>query len=474
MLPRLRFAAADRRHAVVALTGAALFMIVLDNLIVLSTWPSIERDLHASLTSLEWIVDAYILSFAVLMLTAAAIGERFGRRRVFTWGLLVFSAASAVAGFAGSPAVLISARIVQGVGAAVLMPLTLTLLSAAYPPERRAGALGLWSAIAALGVALGPIAGGLLASSLSWHWIFWVNVPVGVVVAALAPRVLEESRGRQEPLDHLGLVLATGGLLGVVWATVRGNVAGWGAPETIGAYAAGIVLLIAFVRQEQRTPHPMLPLRLFADRTFSVGSVVAFLLHFAMFGAFFMLVQYLAQVRGQGPVMSGVWSLPWTAMPLFAAPLGGRLGRTYHPARVAAVGVASVTVGLAGLAPLIDTGADPVALIVPLWLVGTGIGLTLPNIVGLAMASAAPEDLGKASGTLSTARQLGSVFGIAVPVAIFQLAGSYGSATSTSHALATALVAATAAALAGLALTLSLVPGVRLTARRLATAAARA
>ena len=278
----------SHRRAVIPLTGAALFMIVLDNLIVLSTLPSIQRSLHASLTSLAWVVDAYILAFAVLMLTGAALGERFGRRRVFTGGVVLFTAASAVAGLAGSPAVLVAARVAQGVGSAVVMPLTLTLLSTAFPPERRTAALGTWAAISGLGIALGPMAGGLLTSALSWHWIFWVNVPVGVVVALLAPRGLAEARGRREPIDHAGLLLATGGLLAVVWATVRGNDVGWAAAGTLGAYAAGLGLLVAFVRVELRSAHPMLPMRLFADRRFSVSNASAFLLHFAMFGAFFL------------------------------------------------------------------------------------------------------------------------------------------------------------------------------------------
>jgi EmrB/QacA subfamily drug resistance transporter len=454
-------------------TGAALFMIVLDNLIVLSTLPSIERDLHASLSSLAWVVDAYILAFAVLMLTGAALGERFGRRRVFTGGLLLFTGASLVAGFAGSAGVLIAARVAQGVGSAVIMPLTLTLLSAAFPPERRAAALGLWSAIAGLGIALGPIVGGLLSDTLSWHWIFWVNVPVGLVVASVAPRVLEESRGAREPLDHAGLALATAGLLGIVWATVRGNAAGWGSAETLGAYAAGLALLVAFVRAERRSANPMLPLRLFSNRVFSVTTAAAFLLHFAMFGAFFLLVQFLSHVRHEGPVAAGLWSLPWTAMPLVVMPFTGRLARRFHPAALATGGLGLVALGAAGLTALMHPSTQPAELIVPLWLIGTGIGLSLPQLVGLAMGSVAPADIGKASGTLNTARQLGSVFGVAVPAAVFELATSSATASGTADGLAVAFTASIATATAAALLALGLVPRVRLSARRLAVAAAR-
>jgi EmrB/QacA subfamily drug resistance transporter len=456
---------ASPRRAVIALTGAALFMIVLDNLIVLATLPSIQRSMHASLASLEWVVDAYILSFAVLMLTGAALGERFGRRRVFGLGLGVFTAASAVAGFATTPEVLVAARVVQGMGAAVVMPLTLTLLSAAFPPERRAAAIGIWGAISGLGVALGPIAGGLLTSALSWHWIFWVNVPVGAAVIALAPRLLAESRGRREALDHVGLLLVSGGLLGLVWATVRGNAAGWGAPQTVGAYAAGIVLLVAFVLQELRAAQPMLPMRLFADRRFSTANAAAFMLHFAMFGTFFLVVEFLARFRHEGPVMAGVWTLPWTLMPMLVSPLAGRLARRFHPATTTAVGLGLIGAGIGALAVLVSPSTGPAALVLPLWTIGIGIGLSIPSVVAIAMSSAPAADIGKASGTLSTARQLGSVFGIAVPGAIFQAAGAAGTSGLTA-----ALTATAAAAALGAVLSLSLVPRVvELSRLRLAT-----
>ena len=436
---------AAARRAVIALTGAALFMIVLDNLIVLATLPSIQRSLHASLTSMEWVVDAYILSFAVLMLTGAALGERFGRRRVFMAGLVVFTAASAVAGFAPSASVLIGARVVQGVGGALVMPLTLTLLSAAFAPEHRASALGMWSAVAGLGVALGPIAGGLLAEGLSWHWIFWVNIPVGALVVALSPRVLAESRGRPESIDLPGLALVSAGLLGVVWATVRGNAAGWGSPQTVGAYVAGALLLGAFVLAEWRSTHPMLPLRLFADRRFSIANASGFMLHFAMFGTFFLVIQFLAQVRHESPVMAGVWTLPWTVMPLLVSPLAGRMSKRFAPAALVAAGLSLVTLGIGLIAATLTPSSQPLALVGPL-------------------------DIGKASGTLNTARQLGSVFGIAVPVAVFELAGSYGSAASAVDGIGAALVTTAASAGVGALLVLRLVPlgRLRLSAARAA------
>ncbi len=439
---------AARSRAVIAVTGAALFMVVLDNLIVLSTLPAIGRSLHASLSQLEWVVNAYILAFAVLMLTGAALGERFGRRRVFVFGLALFTAASAGAALAPTGGLLIVARLLQGAGSAVLMPLTLTLLSAAFPPERRAAALGIWSAIAGLGVALGPIAGGLLTAGLSWHWIFWVNVPVGVVAALLVPRILEESYGRHEKVDIGGLLLVSGSLLAIVWTTVRGNSVGWGAPVTLAGYAAGIAFAVAFVRWEGQRAHPMLPLRLFRSGVFSTSNVAAALLSFAMFGAFFVIVQYLVHVRGTSPVMTGVWTLPWTLMPFFVSPLAGRMSRRIAPALLMAAGLTLISAGIFSMAAIIGPGTTELALALPLWSIGVGIGLVLPNVTALAVGSVPPADIGKASGTLNTARQIGSVFGVAVTAAIFEAVGSYSDG----------LVAAGAAALIGALATVAIVP----------------
>src|SRR4051812_48041434 len=326
----------------IAVTGAALFMVVLDNLIVASTLPSIQRSLGSSLGSLEWVLNAYILAFAVLMLTAAALGDRLGRRRVFFAGVVVFSVASAAGALAPSVGVLVAARAVQGIGGAVIMPLTLTLLGAAFPPDRRAAAVGTWSAISAIGVALGPIAGGILTTALSWHWIFWVNVPVGVAVAALAPRVLDESRGPADRLDLRGLALVSGGLFLVVWGAVRANAAGWGAPQTLVALAAGALLLGVFLAWERRAERPMIPLRLFSSREFSAVNAAGFLLHFAMFAAFIMVVQFLSGARGEGPVSTRVHMLFWTLMPMLVAPYGAPLGRPIPATTLIAPGLRMV------------------------------------------------------------------------------------------------------------------------------------
>jgi EmrB/QacA subfamily drug resistance transporter len=387
------------------------------------------------------------------MLTGAALGERFGRRRVFTAGLLVFTLASAAGALAPSTSALILARVVQGAGAAVLMPLGVTLLTAAFPAERRGVALGIWSAISGIGVALGPITGGLLTAALSWHWIFWVNVPVGLVAAALSPRLLAESRGAPEPLDVRGLALAAAGLFGIVFATVRGNSVGWGAPMTLIGYGTGVALLVAFLRWEARAAHPMLPLRIFRDRAFTSANAAGFLLHFAMFGTFFFLIQFLALVRGEGSIAEGVSTLPWTLMPLLVSPLAGRAGKRIEPARLTAAGMTLVSAGIISLALLVGPSTSALALAPSMFVTGVGIGIVLPNVVALAMGSVAAADIGRASGTLSTARQLGSVFGVAVPAAVFQLASSSAGVADVSTGIMAALYVAGLAAVGGVLVT---------------------
>jgi len=422
-----------RAAAVLAVTGAALFMIVLDNLIVVSTLPAIQRSLHGSLSSLEWIVDAYILSFGVLILSGAALGERFGRRRMFVVALVLFSAASAAGALAPSIGALTAARAVQGAGAAMLMPLTLTLLTAAYPAEGRGHALGIWAAIASIAVAAGPLAGGLLSTTLSWHWIFWVNVPIGITAAVAAPRVLTESRGEPAPIDLTGIALASAGLLGIVWATVRGNEAGWGSAGTLTAYLTGAVALAAFVAWEARTRAPMLPLRLFGSRTFSASTVTAFAFTFAMFAAFLMIVQRIS-ADGYGPVMIGVWTLPWTIMPLIVSPVGGRLGQRIDPALLLVGGMALITVSVLALAALIG---PPAQMAPALAGIGIGVGIVIPNLTAVTMGAVGPADIGRASAMLNTSRQLGAVFGVAVAVAVFG-AGGYGAAVLVAGVVATA------------------------------------
>ena len=331
------------------------------------------------------------------------------------------------------------------------MPLTLTLLSAAFPIERRTAALGLWSSIAGLGVALGPLLGGILVRTLDWHWIFWINVPIGLTAAVLAPRRLSESRGAQVPLDLPGLALASGGLLGIVWATTRGNAEGWTSSSTLLAYAAGAVLLVAFVLQERRSAAPMLPLALFRRPGFTAANAAGFGLHFTMFAAFFIIIQYLTQVHGDSAIQAGVETLPWTLMPLALSPFTGSLGGRIGSRPFVVAGLLLLAAGTAGSALAMGVGSSYAELVVPLLAIGVGIALVLPNVASAALGSALPEHIGKASGTNTTFRQLGGVFGIAVAVLVFDRAGSYATPESIVDGARAALFVAAIVAVLGAA-----------------------
>ncbi|MHB8235479.1 MAG: MFS transporter, partial [Solirubrobacteraceae bacterium] len=275
------------------IVSVALFMVVLDNLVVSVALPTIHRELGASIQSLEWTVNAYVLAYAVLLLTGAALGDRFGRKRMFLLGLAVFTGASAAAALARSTDLLIAARAVQGAGAAIVTPLTLTLLAEAFPKERRGIAIGIWSGISGVAVALGPLVGGAVVQGISWHWIFWINVPIGLALAPLAARWLAESHGPYGTLDLRGLALGSTGLFGVVFGLVRAQSLGWTSSTVLVSLVAGLALLIAFVLAELRTPEPMLPMSFFAKRSFAVTNVASLTMYFGMFGSIFVLSQYM-------------------------------------------------------------------------------------------------------------------------------------------------------------------------------------
>jgi EmrB/QacA subfamily drug resistance transporter len=286
---------------VLIVASVASLMVALDALVVTTALPTIRVHLGASIEELEWTVNAYTLSFAVLLMTGAALGDRFGRRRMFVAGLAIFSLASAACALAPNVGVLIAARAVQGAGAALVMPLGMTLLSAAYPAAQRARALGIFSGITGLAVLAGPVVGGAITQGIAWQWIFWINVPIGLLTIPVVLRRVGESYGPRNALDIGGLALVTGAALGLVWALVRGNSAGWGSVEVIASLAAGVLLALAFVLWERRVAEPMLPMRLFASRPFSSGNASIFFLAAALYGTVFFMAQFLQTVQHHAP-----------------------------------------------------------------------------------------------------------------------------------------------------------------------------
>src|SRR6266545_4227907 len=435
-----------------AITSVALFMTTLDNLVVTTALPVIREDLHASLSGLEWTVNAYTLTFAVLLLTGAALGDRFGRRRLFAIGLAIFTLASAAAALAPSLEVLVAARAVQGLGGAIITPLTLTILSAAVPAEKRGVALGAWGGIGGLAVALGPLVGGAVVSGLSWHWIFWLNVPIGLVMIPLALRRLDESHGPSGRLDLPGLGLASAGLLGIVWGLVRGNSQGWASPEIVVSLAAGIVLVISFVLWELRTEKPMLPMRFFRNRTFALTNVASLLMFFGMFGSIFLLAQFFQTVQGYSPFGSGLRILPWTAMPIFVAPIAGALSDRIGGRPLMALGLSLQAIGLGWMAAIGSPTTPYADFVAPFVISGMGMALFFAPVANVVLSSVRPEAEGQASDANHAIRELGGVFGVAVLASIFAHYGGYRTAETFSDGLDVAVyVGAAIVALGALA-----------------------
>src|SRR3954452_1643351 len=413
-----------------AITSVALFMVTLDNLVVSTAIPVIRRDLHASISQLEWTVNAYTLTFAVLLLTGAALGDRFGRRRLFVIGLAIFTAGSIAAALAPSATTLDLARALQGVGGAIVTPLTLTILSAAVPAERRGVALGAWGGIGGLAVALGPLVGGAVVEGISWHWIFWLNVPIGLALIPLAWTRLEESYGPKQRLDLPGLGLVSVGLLGIVWGLVRGNSVGWASPEILGALIVGAALVASFVLWELRTAEPMLPMRFFRNRTFTLANVASLFMFFGMFGSIFLLAQFFQTVQGYSPFHAGLRILPWTAMPIFIAPIAGAMSDRVGGHRLMGLGLLLQAIGLGWVAH-VSTPTTPYAdLVVPFILSGIGMALFFAPVANVVLSSVRRQEEGQASGANNAIRELGGVFGVAVLASVFAHYGGYTSAAS--------------------------------------------
>src|SRR4051812_2775074 len=441
-----------------AIVSIALFMVTLDNLVVTTALPSIRADLGASIEGLEWTVNGYTLAFAVLLLTGAALGDRFGRRRMFVIGLGIFTVASAAAALAPSTGALIAARAVQGLGAAIVAPLTLTLLSEEFAAEKRGIALGIWSGVSGLGVALGPVIGGAVIAGISWQWIFWLNVPIGLALAPFAARTLSESHGPARSLDLGGLALASLGLLGLVYGIVRGNGQGWASAEILGSLIAGALLLVAFVVWELRQKEPMLPMRFFRSRAFSATNGVSLAMYFGIFGSIFLLAQFFQTVQHYSPLEAGLRTLPWTGMPMLVAPIAGAFSDRIGSRPLMAAGLA---LQAAALVWIHQVNAVDVAygLLVPGFVMGgVGMALVFAPAANAVLGSVRPQEAGQASGATNAIRELGGVLGVAVLASVFSGAGGFESGQAYVDGLGPALLVG-AAVLAVGALVALLVPG---------------
>ena len=422
-----------------AITSVAVFMATLDNLVVTTALPVIREDLHATVESLEWTVNAYTLTFAVLLLTGAALGDRFGRRRMLAVGLAIFTVSSAAAALAPSAGVLIAARAAQGVGGAIITPLTLTILSAGVPANRRGAFIGAWSGIAGLAVAFGPLVGGAVVSGISWHWIFWLNVPIGIVLIPLALRRLDETYGPAAKLDLPGVALASVGLTGIVWGLVRGHGQGWTSPEIVISLVAGALVFALFVLWELRTAEPMLPMRFFQNRVFTLANVASLLMFFGMFGSIFLLSQFFQTVQGYSPIGSGLRILPWTIMPMFVAPIAGALSDRIGGARLMGIGLTLQAGGLASLAAISTPTTPYWHLVVPFMVSGIGMAMFWAPVANVVLAAVRPEEEGKASGAQNAIRELGGVFGVAVLASVWSHYGSYSNGQSFVDGMVPAL-----------------------------------
>jgi EmrB/QacA subfamily drug resistance transporter len=445
---------------VVALTAIGSLMAALDTLVVSTSLSTIRLDLGASIEDLEWTVNAYNLSFAVLLIPAAALGDRYGRRKLYAGGLGLFAAASAACALAPEVGWLVAARAVQGAGAAMVLTLGLALLSAAFPPEKRGTAIGLFSAVTGISVAMGPLVGGAIVEGIDWEWIFWLNVPIGLAAIPLVLTRIEESFGGDTGLDLPGLGLVSAAAFGIVWGLVRGNSAGWDSPEVVGALAAGVLLVGAFVARERRAREPMLPMRFFRSRAFSAGNAAIFLTFASLFGAVFFFAQMLQTALGYGPLDAGLRLIPWTITFITVAPVVGALADRFGERRFMVGGLTLQALGMGWVALIADPGLTYTGFVLPSILAGVGVSMAIPAAQNSVVGSFALEDVGKAAGANSMMRELGGVFGVAVAAAVFAGAGSFASPDAFLDGFAPAIAVVAALSLVGAIVALAL-PGRR-------------
>ncbi len=424
---------------VLGLTSTGYFMVILDSVVVITALPRMQRDLHVSLSSLQWTLNAYGIAFAAGIITAAALGDRLGRRKVFTIGLALFTVASVACALAPNASGLIAARTVQGLGGAIVLPLSLTILTTAFPAERRGMIVGIYGGLAGLAVAMGPIVGGAVTEGIDWHWIFWINVPIGVIAVLLSLRLLPESYGAPERLDLMGVGLVTAGVVSLVWALSRANNVGWSSAGVVGALVAGAVLLVAFVRWETSVAEPMVPLRMFSVRDFAIGNLTTFLMSGAIFAAGLLVTEEFQLARHYSPVGAGVRLLPFFATPMFVSPIAGALSDRIGRRPIMVVGLSMLTAGFVWVAWHGSLATSWIELVIALLIAGVGISMALPTVPTAVLSAVAPHEMGKASGINYMAQRFGAVFAIAIGSAVFSANGHLGSPASVTAGFRPAL-----------------------------------
>ncbi|TMQ92344.1 MFS transporter [Actinomadura soli] len=437
------------RGWLLGLTATASLMVALDATVVATALTSIRQDLSATLEQLEWTVNAYNLTFAALLMTGAALGDRLGRRRMFAAGLGLFTAASAACALAPGIGWLIAARAVQGGGAALVMPLAMALLGHGFPPGRRAKALGIFAGLTGLAVVAGPVVGGIVTEGLAWQWIFWLNVPIGLAVIPLVLRRVPESRGAGASFDLGGVVLVSGGALGLVWGLIRADAAGWGAFEVVGALVTGVVLLAAFVAWELHVRQPMVPMRLLRSRGFSAGNAAGLFMYASLYGSLFFMTQFLQAGLGQGPLATGLHLVPWTATVTVVAPVAGALVNRVGSRVLTSAGLAMQAAGMGWIGLVADSSMPYSQLVAPMILAGAGVSMAMPAAQTSVINAVAPPEIGKASGVFNTLRQFAAVFGVAILAAVFTAEGGYGTARAFADGFAPAIAVSGALSLAG-------------------------
>jgi EmrB/QacA subfamily drug resistance transporter len=437
------------KNWVLGVTALASFMMALDALVVTTAFATIRSEFSASVETLQWTVNAYNLTFAVLLLTGAALGDRFGRRAMFAAGILLFAVASVACALSRNVESLVVARSAQGAGAALVMPLAMAILSGAFPSEERARALGIFSGVTGFALLIGPAIGGFITEHFGWRWIFWINLPIGLIAIALVLARVRESFGPKAALDILGLVVVAAAALALVWGLLRGNVAGWSSPEVVGALAAGALLTAAFAGWETRAGAPMVPMRLFRARAFSAGIAASFLFYAAMYGVLFLLPQFLQTALGYGPLGAGLRLLPWTATLFITAPIAGAIVSKLGERPLVVTGLLMQAIGLGWIAMTVSPDMAYSRLIAPLLLAGVGVSMAMPAAQNAILSSVDVTEMGKASGVFNMGRFLGGMFGIAALVAVFSANGAVDSPANFSAGFAAAMKVAAALSLLG-------------------------